>query len=219
MIEIIEVGVSYLTDNAGTLDKKLADGWEVLHVSTYTYDHEVTERWTLRKPEKSEVTTSQPQNVQVRAIKSIERTSTWSNSAQKNFDFWRCVLDNDEKVNVFDHPDDKRNTFKIVKAQGWESIFADTDEDIEYELDDAPIPVTVTFDGEWFSVVDIQNIGHYMKAHSITRESSILPHYDDFEPELDPPFIDFDDDDDDDDRYSDTIWHDDDESDGDSDAD
>lgn len=171
-----EIGCTWNNDDAlEKINNHLADGYVVLNVSTYTYDSEVTERWTLHKPET--VAAVDANKLQVRSIKSIERASTFSNSAKTYFDFWRCVLDNDDKVNIFDHPDESRNTFKIVTEQGWGKVFEDTDEGIEYELE-ASIPVTVTYDGQWYSIVGIQLIWRYMVANDIIDENAILSHYD-----------------------------------------
>lgn len=102
--------------------------------------------------------TVSPVDTQVRAIVSIECAETYSKSTEQYFNFYRCTLDNGEKVNIFDHPDKKRNTFDICRAQGWESALEMTaGSSMDYET---PIPCTVSHDGEWYSMVAII---HYEK--------------------------------------------------------
>lgn len=109
---------------------------------------------------------AQPDNVQVRAIVSIEKDITYSKSSEHYFDFWRCVMDNGEKVNIFDHPDDSRNTFKIVCDLGWEDWFADTHENSENMMH-PPVPVTVSFDGKWYALVSIMGFSPYQDISEI----------------------------------------------------
>lgn len=167
----INLGLSTWDEVYSAIEAKISEGFEIIDTVAYQHDGEPIQRFTLRKPDA--VATVDANQLQVRSIVSFERTSTFSKSAKRHFDFWRCVLDSGDKVNIFDHPDDERNTFKIAIKQGWKDIFADTDEDIEYEPK-VPIPVTVMFDGDWFALVDVQSIGRYMLASRIMDVSEIL---------------------------------------------
>lgn len=91
---------------------------------------------------------------QVRVIVSVEPASTYSKSTQAYFTFWRCELENGEKVNVFDHPDESRNTFQIAKQRGWETYLSDLVEGSTYTPYPA-IACTVSHDGDWYALVDI----------------------------------------------------------------
>lgn len=143
------------------IDELLEQGGVVVGHTVYVYDDDVRERWAIRKDEKAAATPLS--NVQVRLIQNIEVRETFSKSKQQMFKYLRCMLDDDSDfVNIFDHPDDSRNTFKIITARGW---FDDLPDDWLYvglEIDlDIPVAVTISNDGEWNSLVDIMEHDKY----------------------------------------------------------
>lgn len=151
-IKIIEGVISQTeTDTYRTeLFEALEAGYTVIAHAVYDIAGVTYERWCLKSPNQEQPV----QAVQVRAIVSIERDQTYSKSTEQYFDFWRCVLDTGKRVNIFDHPDESRNTFKAAQAKGWYKPLKDMDQDIAYGQD-VPIPCIVSFDGEWYSLVDI----------------------------------------------------------------
>jgi hypothetical protein len=154
------------------VDELLASGGTVIGYTVYTHDDDVWERWAIRKDE-TKAATPLLQNVQVRAITSFECRETYSKSRNQHFKFWTCELDNGEKVNIFDHPDESRNTFKIMKAAGWETleqmIVGET-----YEPN-PPIAVTVSHDGEWYSLTGIIKNEHYVTAFTYYPDANLQP--------------------------------------------
>lgn len=151
-IKTFDTCVAPVFNNAhDDINKCLADGYVVLNVSIYTYDSEITERWTLHKPDNQQ--TVDANNLQVRAITQIERKETYSKTARKNFSFWACTLENGEKVNVFDHPDESRNTWKIAESKGWGDweVLGEGVTETYYP----PVPCVLSYDGQWYSLVNI----------------------------------------------------------------
>lgn len=94
-----------------------------------------------------------PVKTEVRAVVSIACRQTYSSTAKQHFKFFTCVMENGEKVNVFNHPDESRNTFKIAKEKGW-GHWLDAKVGENWKTG-THIPVTVSWDGEWYSLVDI----------------------------------------------------------------
>ena len=85
------------------IEHALTTGWQVLNISTYWFNQEQYERWTIHKDETKAAATPLLANVQVRAIVSVECRETYSKSTQQYFKFWSCELENGEKVNIFNH--------------------------------------------------------------------------------------------------------------------
>lgn len=162
-IIIYEIGATWNNDDGlVAIDKHLSDGYTVLNVSTYAYDGEVTQRWTLRKDENA----AAPQaaatvKTDIRAVVSIECRESYSKTARQNFKFFTCVMENGEKVNIFDHPDSSRNTFKIAENAGWFHLSNLEVGDLRNY--DPALPITVTHDGEWYSLVNIMHHDLYLE--------------------------------------------------------
>lgn len=101
----------------------------------------------LHKPEDATVSA---QNWRTEVLTGIEVKSTYSKTEQSSFDYLRCSFRQSKFVNIFDHPDESRNTWKFVKNRGWTWV--------EFQgaiMNSYPVPCTLTFDGEWFSLIDV----------------------------------------------------------------
>lgn len=157
------IGTSQSSGYIYSVDELLSEGAQVIGHTVYTHDDDVHERWTLRKDETKAAATPLPQNVQVRLIQQIEVRETYSKSKQQMFKYLRCTLDDDSDfVNIFDHPDSERNTFKIITERGWfdlddpEWLYVGREIELVY-----PVAVTISNDGEWNSLVDIMEHDKY----------------------------------------------------------
>jgi hypothetical protein len=160
----IKVIVLSLSDVQATaeqmeLDTLLNEGYQVIGSGVQG----MSQAFTLYKPDGGIQPTAkpQPQNTQVLNIESIECRETLSKSTNQYFKFWSCVDKFGAKVNIFDHPDISRNTFNIMKAADWghwaEMAVGETN-----ELD-TPLPMLVSHDGEWASLVSVTPRYAYME--------------------------------------------------------
>ena len=163
-IKTFEISLAHNEPFPAELANLLDNGWEVRHISPIMdfENHKFHERWILHKDE-TKAATPLLTNVQVRLIQQIEVRETYSKSKQQMFKYLRCTLDDDSDfVNIFDHPDDARNTFKIIKERGWFDLDDPDWLDVGREIDpDLPIAVTISNDGEWNSLVDIMEHDKY----------------------------------------------------------
>lgn len=89
----------------------------------------------------------------VTAIASIERGQTRNSLSP----MWRCQLLNGEKLNIFQHDDPERDSFHIVAAANWGKVFTDMNLDEQYTYHDDLIPVCVRKDGQWWTLLQIQD--------------------------------------------------------------
>jgi hypothetical protein len=136
------------------IDEMLTEGYEIISSAVFDDGKVPTQRLIFRKDDNAAAAkTVEAVKTEVRAIVSIECRETYSKSTQQNFKFWTCTMENGEKVNVFNHPDESRNTFKIAENKGWGLLLSmDVGEEKEYFPE---IAVTVSHDGEWYSLVNI----------------------------------------------------------------
>ena len=186
-IKIISLALDSKEPNLySEIDNLLTDGYEIINTAVFKDNGVPWQRLMLRKDETKAAATPLT-NVQVRAITSVECRETYSKSTQQYFKFWTCELDSGDKVNVFDHPDASRNTYNIVKAAGfltWEQMsVGDTFEP------NPPMPVTVTYDGEWYSLADIIKHDHYFHAFIHYPDAKLQPDTDERGLYIDGDFI------------------------------
>lgn len=165
------------------LEDLLTEGYAIIDTVAFVANGVPYQRMMLRKDENAAPDKAiEPVNTQVRAIVSIECRETYSKSTQQNFNFWTCILDNGEKVNIFDHPDESRNTYKICKKAGWDLLGLSVADVRDY---DPPIPCVVSHDGEWYSLVSIIHsylwidlAWHYTPAETPQEELPLDIEYD-----------------------------------------
>lgn len=138
------------------IDELMTDGYEIINTVAF-FDGDVPyQRLMLRKDENAAaIQQAAPVKTEVRAIVSIECRETYSQTAQQDFKFFTCVMDNGEKVNVFDHPDKSRNTFEIAENAGWHHLQNLEVGDIRHYS--PAIPVVIGHDGVWYSLVNIMH--------------------------------------------------------------
>lgn len=91
------------------------------------------------------------------SLRDLSVESTFSKSAKQSFDYLKCEFSDNKYVNIFDHPDSERNTWKICLNRGW------TWEGIQTAIYKGyPISATLSYDGQWYTLVDIEpEIAHY----------------------------------------------------------
>jgi len=90
----------------------------------------------------------------------ITKKQTWSKTANQYFEYWKLELANGRFVNVFNHPDMSRNTYKLVQDAGWTDLWELFNLDDTYVLD-TPIAVVVSDDKEWLKLEQITAFMEY----------------------------------------------------------
>jgi DNA polymerase-3 subunit epsilon len=169
MIKTISFTEKGHEDRVAELNHLLQAGYEIILSSTDIYDAIAWYEFVLYKADDTQPVAT---NARWDAITSIEGAETYSKSQGKLFRFWRCQLASGQKVNIFDHPDDARNTFKIVAAVGWEDTFSDINLfGIALEEFYTPIPCWVSSDGEWLSLVSIMSHEIYQEHFDLALDN------------------------------------------------
>lgn len=125
----------------------LENGYTVLDSWNDSHGGYNIRQFLLHKPDD---TTKIVKDMDVVYFNSVEVKSTYSKSHQLNFDYLRCGFGHNKFVNIFDHPDTTRNTWHICENRGW------TWENLQDAIMNSyPVTVTLSFDGDWFTLVDI----------------------------------------------------------------
>jgi hypothetical protein len=134
------------------LNKYLTDGYAI--IDTFTSENRTTtyRTYVLHKAE----ITPKRENfwAEINLATNIEKCETFSKSTNQTFNFWRLGLIGGDKVNVFNHPDSERNTFKLAQIAGWGDLWDEIELGVKYWLK-SPIPVSTVKDGEWFKLTQI----------------------------------------------------------------
>lgn len=99
----------------------------------------------------------------------ITKKQTYSKSTKQYFDYWRLDITDGRMVNVFNHPDDSRNTYKIVQKAGWGDLWEQLADECTYLMVN-PLPVTVTLDGEWLRLEQIAHYADFMDFFKLNNE-------------------------------------------------
>lgn len=155
------------------LGDKLNGGYTI--VDTFeTTNHTTTYRtYTLYKADSN----SEAVAGELAMVRYVTRKQTFSNSTKQYFDFWKFSLTNERDVNVFDHPDQSRNTFKIAIDAGWEKCLKQSNYDDLYTLPTL-IAVVVSNDGNWLKLEQIQPFADYpyefLSGLSIESDEDII---------------------------------------------
>lgn len=137
-----------------SLNQSLEDGYEI--VDTYEISNGVTEyRYYIMF--KAKETTNDDAGIPITFdnATAIEGKETFSKSHNKTFRYWTLHLLSGEIVNVFDHPDPKRNTFSIIKESGWEEFFLSVEKD-QYTTFDEDVLISMVKDGDWYKLDGIE---------------------------------------------------------------
>jgi len=146
-------------DDIADLDARLNEGYTLFDVyvtSGGITTYRVFTLWKADTSLKKPILTGD-----LRLIDSITRKQTFSKSTSQYFDFWKCSYVNGGGfVNIFNHPDTERNTFKILIDAGWQEIFEKLDYDVAIELETL-LPLVVAHDGEWFKLEGIIKLEEY----------------------------------------------------------
>jgi len=150
MIEIVEVGLTYAMDNQlSTLNEKLGEGFQIIGHFCYTYDGEVTERFTLYKPDNA-APKVESDSLVLATITTIERGETKNNQRP----MWRCKTDTGEKVNIFLNVDEPaKDSFHLFEQAGWAHILNDI---FLFSEIDSSIVVAMRKDGQWWEIVKVK---------------------------------------------------------------
>lgn len=98
--------------------------------------------------------------------------NTWSKTHNVQFDYIVTNFLGSKAVNIFDHPDATRNTWQICQAKGWDW------QGLQTALNDAHgIPAIVSFDGDWYKLIDIMSRDDY-DMHLLTLDAIYSQHND-----------------------------------------
>lgn len=143
-------------DALAELSEKLADGYIILDKYKTTNRHTTYRTFVLHKADDA----PKPARGNLAMAHYITRVQTYSKSINQHFDYWKLELTNGKAVNVFDHPDGERNTFKIAVLEGWETAFKRLDYDATHGLE-INIAVVVSNDGNWLKLEQIQPYSDY----------------------------------------------------------
>lgn len=123
------------------------DSWDSEHG-----DYQVRQM-LIYKADDSAVTA---QNWRTEMLHNVEVKTTFSKTHDEYFSFLRCSFRSNQFVNIFDHPDISRNTWKIAQERGW------TWERLQDALMNGyPVAATLSYDGQWFSLIDIIDAHEY----------------------------------------------------------
>lgn len=129
----------------------LESGWQILDSFDASHHLDITRCYVLQFEGKIEPTESQ-----LHMLYEVEIKSTYSKTHDTNFDYISCKHGLAQLLNIFDHPDPERNTWKICESRGW------TWQGLQYAImHGMPVPVRVSHDGDWWSLVDIMPVGVY----------------------------------------------------------
>jgi hypothetical protein len=165
MIDRIEIGVTYNTHEAlEILGKRLDDGFQIIGHSSYTYDGEVTELYTLYKPEKSAAIEETQGALVMTQITMIQRDETKNNQRP----MWRCETATGEKVNIFLNVDDpSKDSFNLFEKAGWGDFLMGI---YLYSQAQAEIYVALRKDGQWWNIVAV-NPAPSIKDYDVPSEA------------------------------------------------
>lgn len=166
MIDRIEIGITYNTHEAlEILDKRLNDGFQIIGHSSYTYDGEVTELYTLYKPEKSAAAEDGQGALVMKTITLIQRDETKNNQRP----MWRCTTETGEKVNIFQNVDDlSKDTFNLFEAAGWGDFLNDIS---LYSQRQTEINVALRKDGQWWNIVAVTPAKAGLDSYEVPSEA------------------------------------------------
>lgn len=149
MIEQITIGLSYSTQ--GTLEylnQKLAEGFEVIGHSSYAYDGEISETFTIYKRD-SVGPAVETNSLVLTSIATIQRDQTKNNQRP----MWRCKTHTGEKVNIFLNVDEPaKDSFHLFEQAGWADLLNDLG---LYTEIDTRIYVAIRKDGQWWEIVKV----------------------------------------------------------------
>lgn len=150
VIDRIEIGITYSTENLEILNKRLSDGFQIIGHSTYSYDGEVTELFSLYKPDSIPAPKVETDSLVLATITTIERGETKNNQRP----MWRCKTDTGEKVNIFLNVDEPaKDSFHLFEQTGWASVL---NEIFLYSEADVSIVVAMRKNGQWWEIVKVK---------------------------------------------------------------
>jgi len=140
-------------DALAELAAKLAEGFTVLDKYDTTNRQTTYRAYVLHKFDEKPL---KVENVwaEINLASNIEKCETFSKSTNQTFNFWRLGLIGGDKVNVFNHPDNTRNTFKLAEIAGWSDKWQELEIGRKFWLKN-PIPLCVVKEGEWLKLTQI----------------------------------------------------------------
>lgn len=138
--------VKMAQESVTKLQSYLNDGYVIKDAFNGSHDEYEIRHYLLFR----EDTSPKFSKVETVTLYNVEVKTTFSKSQNVSFDYLSCKFGNGKTVNIFDHPDEARNTWKIAENKGWDwqglqSVL----------MDGYPVPATVTYDGQFYSLVDI----------------------------------------------------------------
>lgn len=138
------------------LAERLHDGYAILDKYDTTNRQTTYRAYVLYKPDNA----PKPASGNLAMAHFITRLQTCSKSTEQHFDYWKLELTNGRTVNIFDHPDSERNTFKIAILEGWEIPFKRLDYNSTHGLE-VNIACVVSDDGNWLKLEQIMPYSDY----------------------------------------------------------
>ena len=149
MIDRIEIGLTYTSDNLELLNRRLADGFQIIGHSVYSYDGEVTELFSLYNPDNA-APKVESDSLVLAIITTIQRDQTKNNARP----MWRCKTDTGEKVNIFLNVDEPaKDNFHLFEQAGWAHVLNGIS---LYGEIDSSIVVAMRKEGQWWEIVTVK---------------------------------------------------------------
>jgi len=158
MIRFVEILLSMPSHEITTkaheeLNELLSAGWKIIGHSTYQETESDVllnyERFTLHNPDGTGVALRSDDLI-LTGIVQAERGET-SNS---NSPMWRCMTEDQHAVNVFQHEDPQKDTFRLFEKCGWgDELLAIPL--YRTKIFESPIQIAMRKKGKWWEVVAV----------------------------------------------------------------